>query len=180
MPPLPRASSAARVYPTADGWAFLMCPFEDEWTRLCDAIERPDLLRDPRFADAARRAANDDALSSALSAAFAQKPASEWERILTAVDVGCVQAEDRGMYHFFSEDPHVQRNGLTVEVSHPRFGDFWRYAPILSFSEMASEAGPGITLGQHTIPILKELGYDDRRIREMRAGGALDWEEVGG
>lgn len=170
-----------RLYRTAaNGWAFLMCPFEDEWRRLCAAIDRPDLLSDPRFADANLRAANDEALASELASIFAQKPAAEWERALTSVDVGCVQAEDRGMYHFFSEDAHVQRNGLTVEVSHPKFGDFWRYAPILSFSDMASEAGPGITRGQHTVPILKELGYAEREIHAMRANGALDWEELGG
>ena len=167
-----------RLYQTANGWAFLMCPFEDEWRRLCRAVGRPDLLIDPKFADAGLRLANDGALASELAAELAKKPAAEWERVLTAAGVGCVQAEDRGMYHFFDEDPHARRNGLTVEVSHPRFGDFWRYAPILEFSDMASEAGPGITRGQHTVPILKELGYDERRIHEMRAGGALDWEEM--
>ncbi len=167
-----------RLYRTADGWAFLMCPFEDEWARLCEALDRPDLLRNPKFADAERRLANDGALASELAAAFAAKPAAEWERMLTAAEVGCVQAEDRGMYHFFSEDPHVERNGLTVEVSHPRFGDFWRYAPILRFSDMDSPAGPGIMRGEHTVPILKELGYDESRIHAMRAAGALDWEEI--
>ena len=166
-----------RLYQTANGWAFLMCPFEDEWRRLCNAIGRADLLDNPKFANANTRLANDDDLASELAAVFAQKPAAEWERLLTAVGVGCVQAEDRGMYHFFDEDPHARRNGLTVEVSHPRFGDFWRYAPILEFSDMASEAGPGITRGQHTVPILQELGYDERQIHEMRASGALDWEE---
>ena len=167
-----------RLYRTAaNGWAFLMCPFEDEWRRLCRALDRPDLLQNPKFADAAARLANDGALASELAAVFAQKPALEWERILTAADVGCVQAEDRGMYHFFSEDPHVERGGLTVEVAHPRFGDFWRYAPILEFSDMASRAGPGIARGEHTIPILKELGYDEPQIHAMRAAGALDWEE---
>ena len=167
-----------RLYRTSDGWAFLMCPFEDEWERLCRALGRADLLQKPEFADAAARLAHDGALASELAAIFAQKPAREWERILTAADVGCVQAEDRGMYHFFSEDPHVERAGLTVQVTHPRFGDFWRYAPILEFSDMASVAGPGIARGEHTVPILKELGYDEPQIHAMRAAGALDWEEI--
>ena len=167
-----------RLYRTSDGWAFLMCPFEDEWERLCRALGRPDFLRKPEFADAAARFAHDGALASELAAIFAQKPAREWERVLTAADVGCVQAEDRGMYHFFAEDPHVERGGLTVEVTHPRFGDFWRYAPILEFSDMASVAGPGIARGEHTVPILKELGYDEPQIHAMRAAGALDWEGI--
>ena len=39
-----------------------------------------------------------------------------WETLLTAADVACVKAEDRGMYYFFNEDPHVQRER---DGSHP-------------------------------------------------------------
>ncbi len=167
-----------RLYESADGWIFLDCPFEDEWRRMCEALGRPDLLADPRFADADSRRSNDDALISELAAEFARKPALEWEEIMTSVDVGCVQTEDRGMYHFFSEDPHVEENGLRVDVEHLRFGPMWRYAPILDFSHTTCVAGPGILRGQHTVPILKELGYTESEIHEMRAKNALDWEEV--
>ena len=167
-----------RLYESSDGWVFLDCPFEDEWQRMCETMGRSDLLSDPRFADADARRANDDALISELAAEFARKPALEWEKIMTSADVGCVQTEDRGMYHFFSEDPHVEENGLRVDVEHPRFGPLWRYAPILDFSHTSCVAGAGILRGQHTIPILKELGYTESEIHEMRAKKALDWEEV--
>ena len=167
-----------RLYESSDGWVFLDCPFEDEWQRMCETLGRPDLLSDKRFADADSRRANDDSLISELAAEFAQKPALEWEQIMTSADVGCVQTEDRGMYHFFSEDPHVEENGLRVDVEHPRFGPIWRYAPILDFSHTSCVAGAGILRGQHTIPILKELGYTESEIHAMRAKKALDWEEV--
>ena len=167
-----------RLYESSDGWVFLDCPFEDEWQRMCETLGRPDLLSDKRFADADSRRANDDSLISELAAEFAQKPALEWEQIMTSADVGCVQTEDRGMYHFFSEDPHVEENGLKVDIEHARFGPMWRYAPILDFSDTKCIAGPGILRGQHTIPILKELGYTESQIHEMRANKALDWEEA--
>ncbi|MXX52893.1 MAG: CoA transferase [Dehalococcoidia bacterium] len=167
-----------RLYESSDGWVFLDCPFEDEWQRMCETLGRSDLLADSRFADADARNANDDELISELAAEFTRKPALEWERTMTSADVGCVQTEDRGMYHFFSEDPHVEENGLRVDVEHPRFGPLWRYAPILDFSHTSCVAGAGILRGQHTIPILKELGYSGAEIHEMRAKKALDWEEV--
>ena len=167
-----------RLYQSSDGWVFLDCPFEDEWERMCETLGRPDLLSDSRFADPDARGANDDALVSELAAEFSRKTALEWEKIMTLVDVGCVQTEDRGMYHFFSEDPHVEENGLRVDVEHPRFGPMWRYAPILDFSRASCVAGPGILRGEQTIPILKELGYTESEIHEMRANKALDWEEV--
>ena len=167
-----------RLYQAADGWIFLDCPFEDEWRRMCEVLGRPDLFSDPRFADPDSRLSNDDALVSELAAEFAQKAALEWEKIMTSADVGCVQTEDRGMYHFFSEDSHVEENGLRVDVEHPKFGPMWRYAPILDFSHTQCVAGPGLLRGQHTIPILKELGYTESEIHDMRAKNALDWEEI--
>ena len=166
-----------RLYQASDGWIFLSCPFDDEWRRLCAALDRPDLIDDPRFALADARGSNDEALASELSAIFSAKPALEWEHLLTAVDVGCVQTEDRGMYFFFAEDPHVGENNLTVDVYHPRFGPFWRYAPVLEFSETSCVAGPGIVRGEHTLPILAELGYSESEAHRLRAAGVLDWEE---
>ena len=171
-----------RLYRTTDGWVFLACPFEDEWPRLCSALAQyapmADLLEDSRFITADARKENDDALASELGSIFAGRPALEWERLLTEADVGCVQTEDRGMYHFFAEDEHVAQAGLTVEVSHLKYGEFWRYAPILEFSKMPCVAGGGIVRGQHTFPILRELGYTDEQIVAMRDKRVLDWEET--
>ena len=171
-----------RLYQVADGWVFLACPFEDEWPRLCSALAQyapmADLLEDPRFITADTRKENDDALASELGSIFAGRPALEWERLLTAADVGCVQTEDRGMYHFFAEDEHVAQTGLTVDVSHLKYGEFWRYAPILEFSKTPCVAGGGIVRGQHTFPILRELGYTDEQIIAMRDKRVLDWEET--
>ena len=172
------AGALFRLYSTPDGWVFLACPFEDEWPRLCSALGRPDLLEDSRFITADARKENDEALASELGSIFAGRPALEWERLLTAADIGCVQTEDRGMYHFFAEDEHVAQNGLTVEVSHLTYGDFWRYAPILEFSKTPCVAGGGIVRGQHTLPILRELGYTDDQILQMRDSRVLDWEET--
>ena len=166
-----------RLYQASNGWVFLMCPFEDEWQRLCQALERSDLLEDPRFITAESRKNNDDALVSELVALFSKRPALEWENLLTSADVGCVQVEERGMYHFFSEDDHAQQNEMTVEVEHPRFGKFWRYGPVLEFSNTSCTVGPGILKGQHTMPILNELGYSAEQVHQMRADGVIDWEE---
>ena len=171
-------SALFRLYQADDGWVFLACPFEDEWPRLCSALGRPDLLEDPRFITPDARNDNHDALASELAGIFAGRTALEWERLLTAADVGCVQTEDRGVYHFFAEDEHVAQTGLTVDVSHLKYGEFWRYAPILEFSKTPCVAGGGIVRGQHTFPILRELGFTDDQILKMRDKRVLDWEET--
>ena len=81
-----------RIYEAADGWVFLACPLESEWRALCDALGPPDLADDPRFASAPARHENDAALAARLAAVFAADPAAQWEKRLSAADVGCVQS----------------------------------------------------------------------------------------
>ena len=166
-----------RLYRAKTGWVFLACPFEDEWEALCHAIDRADLRHDHRFATHAAREMHDDALADELARVFATEYPMHWERLLTAADVACVKAEDRGMYYFFNEDPHVRDNDFLTQVEAPRFGEFWRYSPVVSFSETSGGAGPGPLKGQHTRPILKELGYTDDQVHDFKQRGVVDWEE---
>ena len=166
-----------RLYPAKRGWVFLACPFEEEWEALCRTIGRPDLLLDPRFDSREERERHDDALIEELGRVFATREPMDWEKLLTDADVACVRAEDRGMYYFFNEDPHVRENGLLTQVEATRHGKFWRYTPVISFSETAGKAGPAPLKGEHTRPVLRELGYTDEQIRDFKQRGIVDWEE---
>ena len=64
----------------------------------------------PGFATPAMRENHDDALADELARVFAAEDPLYWEQLLTAADIACVKAEDRGMYFFFNEDPHVREN----------------------------------------------------------------------
>jgi crotonobetainyl-CoA:carnitine CoA-transferase CaiB-like acyl-CoA transferase len=167
-----------RLYRAKTGWVFLACPFEDEWEALCRILDRTDLLNDLRFADAESRAGHDDALVEELAAVFVTEDPMHWEHLLSAADVACVKAEDQGMYFFFNEDPHVRENGVLTKVEAPRFGEFWRYSPVVDFSETSGKAGPGPLKGQHTRPILRELGYTDAQIHDFKQRKVVDWEEA--
>ena len=167
-----------RLYPARNGWVFLACPFEEEWRALCTTIGRPDLLEDLRFATAQSRKEHDDALAEELGQVLATKDASEWEKLLTATDVACVKVEDRGMYQFYNDDPHVQENGFTTEVESRRLGRFWRHSPILRFSHTQGRVGPGPLKGEHTQAILREMGYSQKVIHDMKERGVVEWEEV--
>ena len=166
-----------RIYEAQEGWVFLACPLQGDWLALCDAIERPDLRDDPRFSNLEARQENDDALIAELAPLFKTKSPQDWENELSAKDVGCVRVEDSNMYGFFNDDEHIQENGFITEVEHKRFGKFWRYSPLLNFSKTPGKAGGGILRGQHTMPILKELGYTEDEVHALKAKGVLDWEE---
>lgn len=166
-----------RLYEAQRGWVFLACPFEEEWRALCKTIEREDLLKDRRFATAAARMKNDEALVEELKKVFVTRNPGEWEKLLTAADVACVEVEESGMFNFYSQDPHVAENGFIQPAESLRIGSYWRYGPVVNMSRTPARVGSGPLRGQHTRSLLKELGYSDERVDELYKKRVVDWEE---
>ena len=101
-----------RLYRCAEGWVFLGCLFQDEWEAFCRAVKRDDLLADSRFLTRELRLANDEALIAEIAAIFSQRAAAEWEELLIAADVGCVQADEALEGDFYADHPHARANAL--------------------------------------------------------------------
>jgi len=71
-------------------------------------------------------------------------------------------------------DPGIGRDsGLITEVEHPVVGRHTRLVPPVRFSRSTTVAAPACLVGQHTDAVLKELGYADERIAELRAAGVI-------
>ena len=67
------------VYPAAgdDQWIAIVCRDDDEWRRLCAAMNNEDLARDSRYASAAGRLEHRDAIDSSIAS---------WTRTLERAD----------------------------------------------------------------------------------------------
>jgi crotonobetainyl-CoA:carnitine CoA-transferase CaiB-like acyl-CoA transferase len=159
-----------RLYETAEGWVFLACPREDEWQRLCRAIDRPGWLDDERFRGAPARRAHDADLASELGAVFATRSAAAWETLLTAHDLGCVRA-DQDTAAFWDGDEHAWQNGFVREADHLQWGSYWRHGPTVSFSATPGRYGAGVLAGQHSAQLLRELGYTADEITALETAG---------
>jgi crotonobetainyl-CoA:carnitine CoA-transferase CaiB-like acyl-CoA transferase len=158
-------SALDRLYEAAgDSWVALAVRSDAEFAALCNAV---DLAADDRFSTASKRAAHDDELVGALGRAFAEKPAAEWESVLSAVRVGCVEVNLLGQPVFTSFDPVLRETGLTVTVEHPIYGEIVRTAPPVGFSETPGRVAPPCVRGQHNRSILTELGYSDGDITKF-------------
>ena len=170
-----------RLYEARDGWLFLAAPSEHEWAALAAALERiagVDLRAEPRFADAAARKEHEAELSRALAAVFEQRDAAEWERLLIAAGVGCVEAGAVDTGTFLLEDEHAAVNGFAPTAHHALWGDYRRWGPTVTFSDTPSEPGAGAMAGEHTDALLAELGFDAPTIEELRDAGVVASEPI--
>ena len=104
-------------------------------------------------------------------------PAGEWEQLLTAAGVACVQA-DWNVGMFLEEHPQAAANRMAVEVESPRFGKYLRHGALIDFSDAPGRLRHGPFNGEHTVRVMQELGYTDEQIAELRSHGIIHWEEV--
>jgi crotonobetainyl-CoA:carnitine CoA-transferase CaiB-like acyl-CoA transferase len=66
----------------ADGYLVISAYVPKHWTKLCEIIDRPDMLEDERFADQRARALNYHELTEELEKALAARTAAEWVALL--------------------------------------------------------------------------------------------------
>jgi crotonobetainyl-CoA:carnitine CoA-transferase CaiB-like acyl-CoA transferase len=154
-----------RMYEAGGGWVFLAAPAAKEWQPLATIV---GLDGDERFRSPEARSAHEADLVQALADCFATRPAAEWEELLTAVDVGCVQVTEQA--------PEVllqTREDLAAEYAStadsPVFGQHQRPGPTVRFSRSTTQSKGGCLAGDHTDAILKELGYPEPEIAALRA-----------
>ena len=167
-------SALNRLYRCAGGsWVFVACPFEHDWRALGEAVGHLEWLEDPRFATSSSRAANDGPLADALADVFATAHADEWERLLSAADVACARADAGNVAQFAVEEPSNEELGFTVSVEHPTHGAYLRHGPIMMVAGTRARIGPMCEIGEHTRPILHELGYSDMEIDTLRDRGVV-------
>ncbi|CAN5354086.1 hypothetical protein BH09ACT12_BH09ACT12_17210 [soil metagenome] len=157
-----------RLYEAADGWVFLAAPYDHEWDALAAAMAPyADLGGDERFASRESRRAHDAELIEVLGGVFAKRAKAEWETELMGQDVGCVVAAEENMEWHMQDDEFFEA-GYSVDAVNPIFDEHRRLAPITRFSRSQVKADAGCTLGQHTASILREIGYDDAAIADLR------------
>lgn len=155
-------------------WVMLVADDDAAFARLCAVAGRDDLLDDPRFATASSRAEHRAALEAVLAEVFLTRTAHEWETSLLAAGVGCVVADAMSHFAFCYEDAQAAAVGMMTKVSHQSLGgEYWRYSPVLRFSDLATRALPFCELGEHTRPLLAELGYDDAECAALAADGVV-------
>lgn len=164
-----------RLYEVKDSWLFLAAQSQEEWEALCAALGSHDLRKDARFATVASREQNDAALAQALQAILEKRSAEEWERDLTAKDIAAVRADQYRQCEFLINDPHMTETEMSALAMHPAWGQYRRFGVGVNFSLTPGVAGGGNRVGEHSRSLLKEMGYSEAEIEDLKQKAAVTW-----
>ncbi|OGI63456.1 MAG: formyl-CoA transferase [Candidatus Muproteobacteria bacterium RBG_16_60_9] len=154
------------VFPTADGHINIAATGQAMWTRLCKAIGAEPLLDDAEFKTDAGRSKHRARLNQELATITAMRRSADWMRLLNSAGVPC------GPIYSIDQvfaDEQVRHLGIAQTVSHPTLGEIELVGQPVHLSRTPSElrtAAP--EKGEHTDAILREFGYDDGAIADLR------------
>ncbi|MGW5104205.1 CaiB/BaiF CoA transferase family protein [Streptomyces sp. NPDC004100] len=166
-------NALANAYRTADDrWLLLAFANEDKQVPLfLKAIGRPEAAQNPKYADTPSRRAHAAEIAALLDKTFAAKPLAEWREVLDAAGLtyGVVQTIEE-----FAHDPQLVANRIVVPIddgsaSPPLTVD----SPVRLDQARKVPPRPAPDLGEHTDAVLRDVGYDDRQITDLRTGGVV-------
>jgi formyl-CoA transferase len=162
----------SNVYPTSDGLVLIAANQDTVFSRLCEAMGKPEMAKDPRYINHQARGANQKELDDKVGA---------WTSTLSTKDVLKLMDEKgvpAGQIYRAPEmldDPHFKARDAIVTTKHPYFGDLrmQNVAPKLSHTPGGIRS-PSPEMGQHNDDVYGGLlGLDSAKIAALRTAKVI-------
>jgi formyl-CoA transferase len=165
-------SHERRPYRTRDGYICALVYNDTQWQRFLAAIGRESLLQeDPRFASFADRSRNIDHVYGELGRIFEQRSTAEWMALLEEADIPMMPMHD---LQSVLSDPHLVATNFFSTVEHPSEGTIRSMRMPMTWSDSTPEpARHAPRLGEHSIEVLQQAGFEAAEIEALIAGGAV-------
>jgi len=164
------------IYETADGHISVAVQSDKEWAGLARAVERPELLEDPRFQTVAVRHQNIDARLQATQDALHGRSSVDWLARLEAEDVPCAPILRR---RDMIAHPQIQANETVMETEHPQAGPLRQARAAARFSETSVQHRHGAPrLGEHTRELLEAAGLTAAELDALAAEAVIGVDEL--
>jgi crotonobetainyl-CoA:carnitine CoA-transferase CaiB-like acyl-CoA transferase len=164
-------SGLGNAFETSDGWLIVAANNEAMWTRICEALEMPDLLKDPRFATRQDRSDRAEELEQEVAGWFLERTMQEASDHLSRFSVPCSPVNDVAQA---ANDPHLSEREILMEVPDPIAGSIHVAGKMIKFSRTPMVVGSTPMVGEHTEEVLRDvLGYSEERIRALEESGVV-------
>ena len=159
-------------YVTSDGQRIILCclDVQKDWPRLCQALELQSVENDPRFCSHDARIAHAVELIALMDTAIGAVDFAEVTRRFHELDIifGIVPDSEQ-----VSRDVQAEMNGVFAEIADAPGGPMRTVNnPVNLRGEVKTPPRFAPAIGQHTVEILRSLGYDDAAVEKMLSEGA--------
>src|SRR6185436_7360101 len=141
-----------------------------EWERFCSIVlERAELATDPRFSSAPSRVAHRQELHAAILDVFRSLDAAA---IIERLDKAQIANARMNTMEEFLEHPQLAARNRWRDIDSP-VGKLSALIPPADIESVEAVLRPIPEVGQHTDPILKEIGFDAPTIAAWREKGLI-------
>jgi crotonobetainyl-CoA:carnitine CoA-transferase CaiB-like acyl-CoA transferase len=167
-----RRNPLVNNYLTKEGRCLSFCCLQagKYWATLCEAIGRPELGSDTRFADHESLLAHSSEAVTILTAAFAERPLGEWRERLADFNGQWTVVQDTLE---LVDDPQVVANGY-IQDCQTASGTAFRLASApVQFDEQPPAPRRAPEFNEHGDVILEELGIDWETILDLKVRGVV-------
>jgi len=164
-------ASPVNIFKTKDGYISIAAFLNKFWLRLCDTLDVQDLKNDPSYKTLQDRLDQQKDLQTKLEQKFIKRTTQEWCDLFDKADIPNAPVYD---YVNLFNDSQVLASGIKVKTQHATEGFIDTVKLPVNFSNIpidTSMAAP--SHGEHTIEILKSLGYSSCEIEKFKKIGSI-------
>jgi crotonobetainyl-CoA:carnitine CoA-transferase CaiB-like acyl-CoA transferase len=169
------SGGAIQNFETRDGFIYVVAGTDHMWKNLCKGLSIEEVGNGLRYATRQQRADLRLEIAEIINRETRKYTSRELETKLLAAGVACGKVSTIGE---IVQEPHVQERGVLEESDYPAWGKIVAVkTPIFLAGKPAPFRRRAPMLGEHTMEIMKELGYSDQEIRDLiKDGVALQYE----
>lgn len=143
-----------KSFRTADGWLVIACSSEAQFAKIAEALGRPELSTDERFATMTARQRNRAELYAIMDPILLGRSTTDW---LNALDAAGAAAAPINTIDQVFEDPQVLHRDMLLSVEHPSLGEIPQVGHAQKFSDTpAVIRRPPPVLGEHNAEVLED------------------------
>jgi crotonobetainyl-CoA:carnitine CoA-transferase CaiB-like acyl-CoA transferase len=154
------------VVATADGFINIGVGGDGHWRAFCKVIGRPELAEHPDYAKGASRTRHRPQIKALLAPILAERSSAHWLEALEAegVPAGPIYRVD----DVFA-DPQVRHLGIAAALKDSERGDIRVVGQAITLSRTPASVVASVPeQGEHTQEILRDIGYSDSDIAQLR------------